>query len=116
MRMDDPVPQFSHFINHLADAHPRLAYIHLTESRVKNNEDIGERPDESLDFARNIWKKTGRPFLNAGGYNAQNALKFMNEEERENCLVVFGRWFISNVSARRYQLKTESAHSNDCAA
>lgn len=34
MRMDDPIPQFSHVVKEIAKRHPALAYIHVVEPRV----------------------------------------------------------------------------------
>ena len=105
MRMQDPVPQFTHFVTELRARHPDLAYLHLIEPRVegymsRNDEDI--EAGESNDFLRVIWKdpknlQNGSVYLSAGGYTPPQALK--NAEENDDELVVFGRYFISNVSA-----------------
>jgi len=64
--------------------------------------DLVPPPGESLDFARKIWKKTGRVFLSAGGFTAENVLSHFTSDDandrdlKENEMVVFGRWFISN--------------------
>jgi len=105
MKMANPVPQFSYIISHLAANYPSLSYIHLVESRATGAEGDVTLPEESLDFARAIWKKTGRPFLSAGGFTPANALDHFSRNDtatsndvdlKENELVVFGRWFISN--------------------
>ena len=98
MRMANPIPQFTHLISTVASRHPSMAYIHLIESRVCNWTDLGEKPEESLDFAREVWRPTGQPFLVAGGFNPENALSRMAEEGMENVAIVFGRHFVSNVS------------------
>jgi NADPH2 dehydrogenase len=105
MKMSDPIPQFSYIISYLATHYPSLSYIHLIEARaIGGGVDVVPLPGESLDFARRIWKKTGRPFLAAGGYTPENAQSHLsgqkntNEDLTENELIVFGRWFISNVS------------------
>jgi NADPH2 dehydrogenase len=99
MRMKDPVPQFSYIISQLADRHPSLSYLHLVEPRaIGGGEDVIPTEGESLDFASNIWKRTSRPLLVAGGYTPELALEHMRQCGRENDIVVFGRWFISNVS------------------
>jgi NADPH2 dehydrogenase len=106
MKMADPVPQFSYIISQLASRHPSLSYIHLVEPRaVGGGTDVTPPPGESLDFARKIWKETGRPFLSAGGYTPEIALDHLSEKSaiaddnlKDNELVVFGRWFLSNVS------------------
>ena len=104
--MSDPVSQFGYIISQLASNYPTLSYIHLVEPRaVGGGTDVKPPPGESLDFARKLWKKTGRPFLSAGGYTPENALSHFADQDataeedlKENELVVFGRWFISNVS------------------
>ena len=97
MKQPNLIPQFIYLIKRLAEEYPALAYIHLIEPRVNNSEDISSLPGESLDFAREAWKPTGRPFLVAGGYTSENALEHMKLPGRENDVVVFGRWFIANV-------------------
>jgi hypothetical protein len=94
MKMADPVPQFSHILSNLASSHPRLSYVHFIDARI--NPDFPEH--ETLDFARAIWTPTGRPFLIAGGFTPELALEHFKQPGRENDVVVFGRWFIANVS------------------
>ena len=65
MKMDDPVPQFSHFVKSLVTAHPNLAYLHTVEP------DNGD-PKESSDFLREIWAP--RPLVACGGFDAETAL------------------------------------------
>ena len=100
MRMKDPVPQFSHVVSELATRYPNLAYIHAVEPRVDGIEDAAGVPPvgESLDFMRDIWRRTGRPFLSAGGFKPASALEHMTKPGYENEMVVFGRLFIANVS------------------
>jgi len=107
MKMADPIPQFSYIISQLATNYPSLSYIHLVESRATGDQVdiVAPPPEESLDFARKIWKKTGRPFVSAGNFTPANALDHFSlpenastddEDLKENELVAFGRWFISN--------------------
>ncbi|EIN05588.1 FMN-linked oxidoreductase [Punctularia strigosozonata HHB-11173 SS5] len=93
MRMDDPIPQYTHFVTSLKDAHPDLAYIHVVEPRVNGSEDIpgGPPKGESNDFIRNIWSP--RPLISAGGYNRSIALRVA---EKKRDLIAFGRHYISN--------------------
>jgi 2,4-dienoyl-CoA reductase-like NADH-dependent reductase (Old Yellow Enzyme family) len=99
MRMKDPIPQFSYAVEQLAERFPSLSYLHLIEPRVVGGGvDRSPTGDESLDFARKIWRKTGRPLLVAGGYTPEIALEHMLMEGRENDVIVFGRRFIANVS------------------
>jgi NADPH2 dehydrogenase len=97
MRMDDPIPQYTHFVRALAAAHPDLAYIHLVEPRVDGNVDIpgGAPPGESNDFLRALWAP--RPLVSAGGYGRDIALEVAQEK---GDLIAFGRHYIANVSRR----------------
>ncbi|GAM84603.1 hypothetical protein ANO11243_025990 [Dothideomycetidae sp. 11243] len=95
MRMEDPIPQFSHVIRGLADL--KLAYLHVVESRISGNADI-ESTDTNL-FALDIWreKNKGSPMLIAGGFSADSAKRLVDEElPNDDIAVVFGRYFISN--------------------
>ena len=89
--MDDPVPQFSHFIRSLVTSYPKLAYLHTVEP------DNGiER--ESSDFLRNIW--SARPFIACGGFKSAGSFTMQSAIERAEKtgdLIAFGRWYISNV-------------------
>src|ERR1700753_2253229 len=99
MEMLDPLPQFSYILSSLATNHPFLSYVHLSEPRVQGDGTDRLSSGQSIDFARKIWARTGRPFLVAGGFTPQSALEYMrNGEGRERDVVVFGRWFIANVS------------------
>ncbi|KAF4622850.1 hypothetical protein D9613_002358 [Agrocybe pediades] len=82
MKMEDPIPQFSHFIGTIAQLYPDFAYLHVVESYE----------GESNDFLRQIWKP--RPFISCGGYNAETALERAEKDDPE--LVAFGQWYISN--------------------
>lgn len=93
MGMKDPIPQFSHLVNELKTRYPKLAYIHLVEPRVLASEDIEVKDGQSNDFIRKLWSP--KLLLSAGGYNLENATQLV--EENDNELVVFGRWFLSNV-------------------
>lgn len=89
MRMDDPVPQFRHFIRKLGELD--LAYLHLVESRISGNADVENR--DSLDFAMQEWKN---PLLIAGGYVGDTAKALVDEKVPErDIVVIFGRYFIS---------------------
>ncbi|CAE6528783.1 unnamed protein product [Rhizoctonia solani] len=89
MGMQDPIPTYSYVVKELARRHSDLAYIHFIESRMDENPvELGY----SNDFARELWSP--RPFLNAGGYNAESAQEAV--DKFENNAVVFDRYFISN--------------------
>lgn len=87
MKMQDPIPQFSHFIGTIAQSYPNFAYLHVVEPAPGN-------PNESNDFLRRIWKP--RAFISCGGYTAESAIERADKDPDE--LVAFGQWYISNVS------------------
>jgi NADPH2 dehydrogenase len=92
MKMADPEPQFSYFIQGLKKF--GLSYLHVVESRVSGNADV--EPTEKVDFILDIWGKNS-PVLLAGGFTAASAKKVADEEYKDyQILVVFGRYFISN--------------------
>ncbi|RFU77290.1 nadph dehydrogenase [Trichoderma arundinaceum] len=92
MRMKEPVPQFSDVISKAKDL--GLAYIHLIEPRVVNNEDLDHPITDSLDFAINLWD---RPILLAGGYRPDNVQKAVDEMyPSKDIVVMFGRYFVAN--------------------
>ena len=97
MRMNDPVPRYTHFIKTLARNHPDFAYIHFVNERVAGHTTKTDvNPSENLDFAKNAW--ADRPFLSCGNWTPDSALSHMEGNGTENEAVVFGRHFISNVS------------------
>ncbi|KAF9462814.1 hypothetical protein BDZ94DRAFT_1260391 [Collybia nuda] len=92
MRMEDPVPQFSHFVTSLKTKYPDLAYLHLVEPRINGSTEAHiSTPHESNDFIREIWGP--RPLISAGGHSRESALQCAEEK---GGLVAFGRFYISN--------------------
>ncbi|OJD30295.1 nadh:flavin oxidoreductase nadh oxidase family protein [Diplodia corticola] len=93
MRMQDPVPQFTHLIRELSAL--RLAYLHLVEPRVHGVLDKKPPPGENLDFALRAWGRD-RPVLVAGGYTPELAVEAVEKTYKDyDVVVVFGRRFIS---------------------
>ncbi|KAJ7058359.1 NADH:flavin oxidoreductase/NADH oxidase [Mycena amicta] len=100
MGMEDPIPQFSHTISAPASAYQD--HIHLVEPRVQGNvtrdpNEIGKH-ESNLPF-RKIWRWRGRAMILAGAFTkeiAQSTLQGEEQEEGEQLLVAFGRWYISN--------------------
>ncbi|KAF6746161.1 NADH:flavin oxidoreductase/NADH oxidase [Ephemerocybe angulata] len=94
MRMDDPKPQFSHFISNVVASHPKLAYLHVVEpgsGQYRTNPKFPTRGDEeSNDFLREIWAP--RPFMSCGEHTRETALRFAEKGD----IVAFGQLFISN--------------------
>lgn len=89
MRMEDPVPQFSHIIRGLNRLD--VAYLHLVESRISGS--IDAEGNDSLNFAHELWKG---PLIVAGGYTGDSAAKLSDEEHpQRQILVGFGRYWVS---------------------
>lgn len=92
MRMDDPVPTFSHLTAQLRGL--QLGYLHVIESRVNNNVDCESSGD--IDFILDIWGRDA-PVLVAGGNKADNVFQSADQKyANRNVVFVFGRYFISN--------------------
>ncbi|KAH9945558.1 hypothetical protein B0H21DRAFT_823022 [Amylocystis lapponica] len=91
MRMDDPIPTFSHFVTRLAELHPDLAYLHVVDPRVTGYEDHAVSEQDSNDFIRKIWAP--RPLISAGGFTREKAL---TSAEETGDLIAFGRHYIAN--------------------
>jgi NADPH2 dehydrogenase len=85
MKMDNPIPQFSHFVTSLKSSHPDLAYLHAIEPEGVS--------DESNDFIRELWAP--KPLITCQGYDRDSAIK---TADTKGDLIAFGKWYISNVS------------------
>ncbi|KAI5917476.1 NADPH dehydrogenase [Camillea tinctor] len=91
MKIADPIPQFTDIIEKLSQK--GLAYLHLVEPRVQGITDI--ETSATLDFAVKAWNRAS-PLLLAGGYTPEIARKVVDEERKDqDIVVVFGRYFIS---------------------
>jgi NADPH2 dehydrogenase len=98
-KMADPAEReatFTHLVEQLVERHPDLAYLHLIEPRVAAGEDVEAGQGESLDCLKEIWG--ARPLLLAGGFKPAEAEADLAKPGRENTVLVYGRYFISNVS------------------
>ncbi|KAF4539194.1 Nadh:flavin oxidoreductase nadh oxidase family protein [Lasiodiplodia theobromae] len=89
MRMDDPVPQFTHLIAGLSQL--KLAYLHLVEPRAFEE---NPSPEENLEFALKAWGKE-RPVILAGGYTPDLAVQAVERFKDYDVIIAFGRRFIS---------------------
>ncbi|KAK1234882.1 hypothetical protein PQX77_001976 [Marasmius sp. AFHP31] len=100
--VQDPLPAYSHLVRELKQAHPTLAYIHITEPRVRDGIDNeAVVTDQSNDPLREIWMsgpggnetENGRRWITAGAYDLVSGTALADEK---GDLVAYGRWFISN--------------------
>lgn len=93
MKMEAPAAreQFTDTIRRLKEL--KIAYLHMTESRVVNNEDC--EMQESLDFAVETWANQS-PILIAGGVTAARARAVVDSDYMGyDTVAVFGRYFLS---------------------
>ena len=92
MRMDDPVPQFTHLARELSKL--KLAYVHLVESRVSGAGDSAGA--DQLNFFLSAYQKAS-PAIVAGGYSAKGIDEALEVTYGEyDVLVAIGRYFTSN--------------------
>ncbi|KAI1139117.1 hypothetical protein F5Y05DRAFT_412219 [Hypoxylon sp. FL0543] len=92
MRIEDPIPQFTHVITELR--HIGLAYLHLIEARVNGNVDSTDT-DKIHPFVEAF--DDAAPIILAGGYKANSAKILLDGEFKDKrILVAFGRHYISN--------------------
>lgn len=99
MGMKHVQPTFAYLISRVREAYPRFAFLHVVEPRIAGVEERTVLRGESNDFLRAIWKgpgseKNGSVYLSDGGYTMDNAF----EDAEKGDLIVFGRYFTSNVS------------------
>ncbi len=76
MRMEDPIPTFSHLVSRVKELHPDLAYIHVVETRVDGAADAAPediKEFETNDFIRKIWAP--KPLISAGGYTRESGIE-----------------------------------------
>jgi NADPH2 dehydrogenase len=90
MRMADPVPQFTYVISELSKL--KLAYLHMTESRVQGDK-VVEAPEEQLDWALRAWGGVA-PVVLAGAFKLETAKKEVDETKGTEIIIAFGRDFI----------------------
>lgn len=99
----DIIETFSHLVTHLKTMH-KLAYIHCVEPRVAGIADRKAAVDESIDFLYDIWCPPGSDddavFLLAGGFTPEIAKR--EAESKSRAVIVFGRYFIANVSLSHF--------------
>lgn len=98
MRMQDPIPTFSHLINTLLEAHPELAYIHVVDARTEGGQDrIGYiPPNESNDFIRDIIQQKGKgtKLISAGAYTRELGIEVA---DTKGDLIGYAKSFLANV-------------------
>ena len=86
------IEQFSNLLHGLKDL--GIAYVHFVESRIAGRVDV--EAGESLDPFTEPWGE-GRPFVIAGGYDADSARTAVDEEYRnKDVAIAFGRAFVMN--------------------
>jgi len=92
MRMEDPKPTFTYFVERLRDLHSDLAYLHVVEPSVSGASSVDKVPEgDSNDFIRQLWAP--RPLISAGCYTRASALE---AAEKTGDIIAFGRTFLAN--------------------
>jgi NADPH2 dehydrogenase len=99
MRMQDPIPTFSHLVTIILEAHPGLAYIHVVEPRVSGASDYTGfiSHDESNGFIRDIVQEKGKgtKVISTGGYTRESGIA---AADAKGDLIGYARSFLANVS------------------
>ncbi|KAK5046429.1 hypothetical protein LTR84_008232 [Exophiala bonariae] len=91
MKMDDPIPQFTHLVKALKPLN--LAYIHVVQT-VPDDRDQPE-PAEKVDFVVDAWDNTS-PVVIAGNFKAASAARAVNEDfSGKDVVIAFGRPFLA---------------------
>ncbi|KAL9536853.1 hypothetical protein MBANPS3_012312 [Mucor bainieri] len=92
MASDNVEETWGYLVSELQKNHPKLAYLHLIESRADLQTLDHKNTVDTLESYRKIWKG---PFITAGGFST--SLEFGNEiAEKTGDLVAYGRAFIAN--------------------
>ncbi|KAG0150837.1 hypothetical protein CROQUDRAFT_37517 [Cronartium quercuum f. sp. fusiforme G11] len=92
----DPMAVFVPFVETLLQRVPKLAYVHVVESRIIGSTDATEAEARSIAPMRTAVSNCSHGFtrfISAGGYTPTTALE---AAEKNGDLIVFGRFFISN--------------------
>ncbi|KAI1789458.1 NADH:flavin oxidoreductase/NADH oxidase [Ganoderma leucocontextum] len=89
MRMEDPIPQFTHLVDQLKQRHPNLAYIHVISPDVPGG--IGPKDESQSHFIHKLWAP--RLVITTGGYKRESGLKVAEETGQ---LVGYGSLFLAN--------------------
>ncbi|KAL1716833.1 hypothetical protein EV715DRAFT_204553 [Schizophyllum commune] len=96
INMPDPKPAFGYLATQLRDRYPKLAYLSVVEPGAAADDaadpDLYAK-DASNDFLRDIWKPKERPFISAGGYTRETAIK---TAEEKGDLIGFSKLYIGN--------------------
>jgi NADPH2 dehydrogenase len=87
---------YKYFIKTLTERHPKLAYLHVIESRVLGGSDRDLAPEKEMnndDFLA-LWSP--KPYISTGGHTRESGIKVT--EKHDNVLVAYARQFLANVS------------------
>lgn len=92
MKMADPKPQFSYYVQELKKL--KLSFIHIVEPRCSGVLDTPT--EEKITYLVDIWDNQS-PVLIAGGFKTDSAYEAADVEYKgKDVVIVFGRYFISN--------------------
>ncbi|KAF9516737.1 hypothetical protein BS47DRAFT_1340631 [Hydnum rufescens UP504] len=107
---------YKYFIKTLAERHPKLAYLHVIESRVLGGRDHDEAPTQEMNNEEFLALWSPKPYISAGGHTRTSGIKVT--DHHDNVLVAYGRQFLANHILRRgkngyltYPFATEATES-----
>jgi NADH:flavin oxidoreductase / NADH oxidase family len=81
---------YKYFIKTLAERHPKLAYLHVIESR-----DRDEAPTQEMNTEEFLALWSPKPYISTGGHTRTSGIKVT--DHHDNVLVAYGRQFLANV-------------------
>jgi 2,4-dienoyl-CoA reductase-like NADH-dependent reductase (Old Yellow Enzyme family) len=86
---------YKYFIKTLAERHPKLAYLHVIESRVLGGRDRDLAPEKEMNNDEFFALWSPRPYISTGGHTRESGIKVA--EKHDNVLVAYARQFLANV-------------------
>ncbi|KAF9516736.1 hypothetical protein BS47DRAFT_1340629 [Hydnum rufescens UP504] len=85
---------YKYFIETLAERHPKLAYLHVIESRVLGGRDRDLDPEKEMNNDEFLALWSPRPYISTGGHTRESGIKVA--EKHDNVLVAYARQFLAN--------------------
>ncbi|TBU61591.1 NADH:flavin oxidoreductase/NADH oxidase [Dichomitus squalens] len=89
MHIDDPIPQFTYFVEQLKQRHPQLAFVHVASPKIPGS--IGPKDESQVDFIHKIWAPGA--VITTGGYDRESGIKAAEETGQ---LIGYGTKFLAN--------------------
>ncbi|KAH9939776.1 NADH:flavin oxidoreductase/NADH oxidase [Epithele typhae] len=89
MRMEDPVPTFTHVVEQIKQRHPDLAYLHVVSVGGPGGKPPAD-PKQN-DFIYDLWAP--RPLITTGGFDRESGIE---TAEKTGQIIGYGTAFLSN--------------------